>query len=933
MLFEKVHWQKYSLISKKTITAFLLLTAAALNGKCGDVGNIRNPGFEDDSAWEFHKKGEAWNSRYEIKELKSGKRGVLISFPRGTIGTVGDNAGISQNVTLTPEDKGIAFWMKDSYDGPTWGYHFIQLLLDGKVIWEKDVARGSLDWSEGKIDLTPYVKEAKTYQLDLRVYDKSACENFGIDVWIDDIRLLAEVPVPVAEPPVKLPDWFSETMYNEILYVRKPIQEINGKAFIFWDIKYSLASDIESLIPKHVANMKRLGFTDIIYCFGSGNQVGYPTELPYTRRTFGNNDYLKMICEACAKYGMKIWLMGHTGTYHESMCAKDENNKLYLLRGRGIDDFLSPALKDYQARLFEEIVKRYGKYAVIEGWYYDEPFFTSIDFHGAHLAEFRKYCEETFGEVPPEDIGQKFALRSKWNDPDDKWWRRYILFNNKATVDFHRAMIDSLHKNGLKAMIELRPSAALNGWSLGMDTYKMAHIGADCHFLAAGEYCEPAQVYSNAYTGYHLGNTWGYYHTYSFRGKPTANFEATKLLRSYLYGPSDTENTRQFVHNTREWEGAENIAKAAVLTFQNGLMMRLKNSQKEALKEVDLFKDMTSYLDMDMLFTEETALYPKYKVLIAPEYSISGLPAENIQSLKKFVEDGGTLIDIQARISTAREDLTNEKYCSREITGLSLEGKRIPVKEINMDGIRYSLAKPVQAIEVKPEDMDKDLKILAKFENDLPAVVEKKLGNGKVITFLFNIQDIKKGSGKTTLSATADQTVIYVEEKDTDRYWTEYLASMIEANAAAAVKSDGTLRVMNTLKKGNWIGIALYGKDFPCDGTIFVDPEKLGIKSDKYSVFLLSRNHEYLKDPKNDPFWTADDLKKGLKIRIAVNNERDKMIPYIPCRNNKGKKVDMPKEWMDGNWKNGPFFRSYEYEILAIAPVGEVSPEMSQENK
>lgn len=113
-------------------------------------------------------------------------------------------------------------------------------------------------------------------------------------------------------------------------------------------------------------------------------------------------------------------------------------------------------------------------------------------------------------------------------------------------------------------------------------------------------------------------------------------------------------------------------------------------------------------------------------------------------------------------------------------------------------------------------------------------------------------------------------------------------------------------------------------KDFPCDGTIYMDPEKLGVKSNKYSVYLLSRNHEYLKDPANDPFWTADDLRKGLKIRIPKNNDLDKVIPYLPFEH-KGK-IDMQREWMDGNWKACPFMRSNEYEILAIAPAGELTP-------
>ncbi len=97
----------------------------------------------------------------------------------------GEMVQISRKVTPTPGRKkyAVTFRYRDSFTGPTEGYHFLQVLVDGRVVWEQDVAGGQFKWYPAHVDLTEAVAGKKQVTIALRCYDKKGVSNFG--VWVE----------------------------------------------------------------------------------------------------------------------------------------------------------------------------------------------------------------------------------------------------------------------------------------------------------------------------------------------------------------------------------------------------------------------------------------------------------------------------------------------------------------------------------------------------------------------------------------------------------------------------------------------------------------------------------------------------------------------------------------------------------------------------
>jgi hypothetical protein len=108
--------------------------------------------------------------------------GVVVSHPMGTRSTKGDYGFAHQIVTITdPDSESITIQHFDSQEGVTPGYHILQLRVDGRVVWSKDVS-GYHDSTE-TIDLTNYIHNQTTSEIQLGIFNSSIVYNFYIDVW------------------------------------------------------------------------------------------------------------------------------------------------------------------------------------------------------------------------------------------------------------------------------------------------------------------------------------------------------------------------------------------------------------------------------------------------------------------------------------------------------------------------------------------------------------------------------------------------------------------------------------------------------------------------------------------------------------------------------------------------------------------------------
>ena len=82
----------------------------------------------------------------------------------------------------------LRFRERDDFTGATAGYHFKQLLVNGTVVWEEDVAGGSNAWREVTVDVTAAARGRTNLTIAFRLLDKKGVSNFGVRWQVKDLR-------------------------------------------------------------------------------------------------------------------------------------------------------------------------------------------------------------------------------------------------------------------------------------------------------------------------------------------------------------------------------------------------------------------------------------------------------------------------------------------------------------------------------------------------------------------------------------------------------------------------------------------------------------------------------------------------------------------------------------------------------------------------
>jgi hypothetical protein len=110
------------------------------------------------------------------------------SYPWRTQSKKGDFLMASQSAKVLPADRYlIAFRQRDDFTGKTDGYHFKQLLVDGAVVWEQDVAGGSPGWRQVGVDVSEHVRGKTNVTIAFRLLDKRGVSNFGVRWRLSDL--------------------------------------------------------------------------------------------------------------------------------------------------------------------------------------------------------------------------------------------------------------------------------------------------------------------------------------------------------------------------------------------------------------------------------------------------------------------------------------------------------------------------------------------------------------------------------------------------------------------------------------------------------------------------------------------------------------------------------------------------------------------------
>jgi hypothetical protein len=125
-----------------------------------------------------------------------------LSCPWDTPSKAGDFAMASQSAQVLPADRyTVAFRERDDFTGPTSGYHFKQLLVDGVVVWEEDVAGGAAAWRKITLDVTEHVRGRAGVAIAFRLFDKQGVSNFGVrwhlsELRAENLRFVADLAEP-----------------------------------------------------------------------------------------------------------------------------------------------------------------------------------------------------------------------------------------------------------------------------------------------------------------------------------------------------------------------------------------------------------------------------------------------------------------------------------------------------------------------------------------------------------------------------------------------------------------------------------------------------------------------------------------------------------------------------------------------------------------
>jgi len=767
------------------------------------------------------------------------------------------------------------------------------------------------------------IRWAGTYRLSKRPPEEVAAQRKELEdlMSLDEMRKL----LPTS-------DWFGEEMLRGSYLPRQPVTELGGRFFITYDSmcwrgyklrRVSKEKDIEfyrNRIRVDVKQLKWLGVTDImLWTDVSGDQVEHHTDVPDSTRMCGPLDTLAELAKAAEEEGgMGVWAAWHSCSrrkdFAEKYCARDAEGEFYKYGTRDyVEDLLSPAYRQRCRQLLDEYATKYKEYKSFRGLAcYDELWFTFYDYHGDDLSVFAQFCRERFGEELPDDAPKRLAKGRGWNDASDVWRRRYILFKQHVITEFWRELVTHAHRRGLEIGLQLLDTARYSsGWSWGMDSVVLARLGADFYNTGCNE--SPATSYPNTLRWCHVHGTWGVYNTHCLRGGPGGiYFTFNHLWRLIMYAnnPYYPRELARHIHNQRQWANAEPLARVAVLHNQNALQMLQADSRPQVNRDQALFNAIQRSQDADLIFTRAHERHAAYRTLIAPPYSVRGLSAELLAKLKSFVENGGVIVSVNADWSVARPDLTQERDATAEIVGVAYAAENDTTERSFMVGeTEVSLLPETPKRAAKAQRGTQTLIQYA--DGSGPAVTEKTVGKGKIIGLHFEIgAELEKRENPELVAC---------------------LSTLVQQASQPAIRAEGTgFRVVSTLKKGNWIAVALFPDQVPTVATLHVDPQALGIQKDGFRMLMLGKEMEISRPGDiwgESGFWSAAELKKGFKVTIAAHHDRTMPLPekwnlsrYTEWA--QGYIENVGRSWWDSEAR-GKRKRTYAHEIVVLAPGDE----------
>ena len=146
--------------------------------------------------WEAHTEGEAWSVAVEpCPSFTRGRveKGIVVRFPGNTWSEAGQH-GLASCSAAVPAGQRVMlrFTMRDSFIGPTAGYHVLQAMIDDTLVWEADVAGGALAEQPVEIDVTDHVAGHRQVRVSLGVGERKPVSNFPLEAAFSAVALVGD---------------------------------------------------------------------------------------------------------------------------------------------------------------------------------------------------------------------------------------------------------------------------------------------------------------------------------------------------------------------------------------------------------------------------------------------------------------------------------------------------------------------------------------------------------------------------------------------------------------------------------------------------------------------------------------------------------------------------------------------------------------------
>ncbi len=407
-------------------------------------------------------------------------RSLDLTFPGKTESVPGDYAQWSYPVEGPPDKDRLRFYLADDFTGPTGGYHFIQVLQDGEVLWERDVAGGTPLPEKVTIDLP-----RASGTLAFRLFGRKTVTNFPVRVKIAGIELegggqagpllpllpvsATYTPYPPDLPLPALPPAGGWSLNARIVQPWGSTQTVAIRDAVKWSVRFDEDFGFNAMIvlPTHAHNAITVG-------------------PPETAKTPGITD--QEFRDALALYrarGMRIiiytsimhcghspeWQFGEIAKAHPEWSMVDSAGTPITLYGQ---PWLCPSTGalEHTIRYTEDLVRRYSADAVM----LDNNEFLNSD-AGAPTcycegcrAGFARYILERF---TPEQLRvatgltpDQVAIPQVDSDP---LWGLWLSWRNRVWAEATEAYRVRLRAIKPDIMVLANTQYQYNSWVLAVD--------------------------------------------------------------------------------------------------------------------------------------------------------------------------------------------------------------------------------------------------------------------------------------------------------------------------------------------------------------------------------------------------------------------------------------------------------------------------------